>query len=348
MKDQALELQAVTHDPFNAETPFPALKKTLTETDLFYIRNHFDVPRINAAQHQLKLNGAIDNPLEISIDKLKTFGASNKLVVMECAGNGRTRMTPSISGTPWNLGAVSQAEFTGTSLRNLLIETRPSNDAVEVKFTGADKGKIHTGEIKSYARSLPFDVAMHPDTMLVWEMNGQPLTDQHGFPLRLKVPGWYGMASVKWLQEITVLTQPFEGFFQSQEYVYVGEEGTFDNTPVTSMRVRSIILEPESGTKLEEDQIQITGIAWTGVGEITKIDLSFDEGQSWVATKLRPADSGYGMTRWEYVWRPDRKGTITIIARAYDSKGNEQPLESRWNKGGYGNNVSHRITISIS
>jgi DMSO/TMAO reductase YedYZ molybdopterin-dependent catalytic subunit len=232
-------------------------------------------------------------------------------------------------------------------LRNLLRETDPSDEGVEVKFTGADQGKIHTGEINPYARSLPIEVAMHPDTLLAWEMNGQPLGSQHGYPLRLVVPGWYGMASVKWLQEITILTQPFKGFFQSQEYVYIGEGGTADNTPVTNMRVRSLVLQPEEGAILEQNNIQITGIAWSGEGWISKLELSFDKGRNWVEAKIKPPKSDFGTTRWEYDWSPHQKGKFTITVRAYDSNGEMQPLKSRWNKGGYGNNVAHTIRISI-
>jgi len=280
MKVQSSKLQIVTEDPLNAETPFSALKDEPTPSESFYVRNHFPIPKINIPEFRIKVNGALTNPLEISLDQLKSYGENKLIAVMECAGNGRTSMEPAIKGTPWNLGAVSQAEFTGTSLRNLLNEADPSAEAVEVRFTGADQGKIHTGEINPYARSLPLEVAMHPDTMLVWEMNGQPLSAPHGYPLRLVVPGWYGMASVKWLQEITILTEPFSGFFQTKEYVYIGEEGTADDTPVTNMRVRSLILEPEGGVIFDQETVQISGIAWAGSGKVTKVELSFDEGQN--------------------------------------------------------------------
>jgi DMSO/TMAO reductase YedYZ molybdopterin-dependent catalytic subunit len=347
MKDQSLKLKTVTEDPFNAETPFSALKDDRTASESFYIRNHFAIPSINIPEFRLKVNGALTNPLEISLDQLKSFGESKLILVMECAGNGRTSMKPAIKGTPWNLGAVSQAEFVGTSLQNLLSKADPSAEAVEVKFTGADQGKIHTGEINLYARSLPLEVAMHPDTMLAWEMNGQALSAQHGYPLRLVVPGWYGMASVKWLQKITILTEPFSGFFQTQEYVYIGEEGTADHTPVTHMRVRSLILEPQEGAIINGETFLISGIAWSGSGRVTQVELSFDEGQNWASAIIKPAEIGYGTAHWEHHWKPEEKGDITILARAFDSNGDVQPLEPRWNKGGYGNNVVHRVKIYI-
>lgn len=347
MIDQPLELQAVTEHPYNAETPLPALLNDRMESGLFYVRNHFEVPRIDGAEFKLKVSGAVSKPYDYSLNDLKNFGEKNLLVVLECAGNGRSSMVPAIKGTPWNFGAVSQAEFTGISLRNLLDNTILSDEAVEVKFTGADEGQIHTGEVNPYARSLPLDVALHPDTMLAWKMNGQLLSQQHGYPLRLVVPGWYGMASVKWLNEISVLTEPFKGFFQTQEYVYLGQEGIQDHTPVTNMLVRSLILAPENNITLRQAPVQISGIAWSGSGMVTRVELSFDEGQNWAEAILKLSDSDYGMARWEYDWRPDQSGKISIIARAFDSQGDKQPLESRWNKGGYGNNVAHRLEIFI-
>ncbi len=348
MMGKSLELKPVSKSPYNAETPLPALRNERTPAELFYVRNHFEVPSIEINQFQLSVNGAVSNPLELTLDQVKAYPKNSLLVVMECAGNGRASMNPAIKGTPWDLGAISQAEFTGTSLQNLLAQAGLTGEASEVLFTGLDQGELRTGEVESYARSLPREVALHPDTLLVWEMNGAPLSQQHGCPLRLVVPGWYGMASVKWLREITVLTRQFEGFFQSQEYVYIGEEGVSDNTPVSSMRVRSLILEPETGAAHKQDHIQVAGIAWTGEGRVTKVELSFDGGQHWDEAQTGPSSSLFEVIRWEYSWQPNQRGEYTILARAYDSSGDVQPLSSRWNKGGYGNNSAQRIKISIT
>jgi DMSO/TMAO reductase YedYZ molybdopterin-dependent catalytic subunit len=232
-------------------------------------------------------------------------------------------------------------------LSYLLTEADLTKNAIEVRFTGVDQGKIRSGAIQPYARSLPLEVAMHPDTLLVWEMNGKPLDQQHGYPLRLVVPGWYGMASVKWLQEITVLTEPFNGFFQTQEYIYIGEEGIPDNTPVSNMRVRSLILQPESDTAHQKDEIQVTGIAWTGEGEVTKVELSFDGGNQWIDANTVAPTSSYSVTRWVYAWYPENQGDYRIMVRAYDSKGESQPLNALWNEGGYGNNACHQVILSV-
>jgi DMSO/TMAO reductase YedYZ molybdopterin-dependent catalytic subunit len=347
MAGKTLKLQPVTNDPYNAETPFNALQDEHTPIDLFYVRNHFSAPTINIIQFELEVNGAVANPFKLTLDRLRKFPARSLLLVMECAGNGRASMKPAIKGTPWNLGAISQAEFSGTSLSYLLTEADLTKNAIEVRFTGADQGKIRSGAIQPYARSLPREVAMHPDTLLVWEMNGKPLDQQHGYPLRLVVPGWYGMASVKWLQEITVLTEPFNGFFQTQEYIYIGEEGIPDNTPVSNMRVRSLILQPESDTAHQKDEIQVTGIAWTGEGEVTKVELSFDGGNQWIDANTVAPTSSYSVTRWVYAWYPENQGDYRIMVRAYDSKGESQPLNALWNEGGYGNNACHQVNLSV-
>jgi DMSO/TMAO reductase YedYZ molybdopterin-dependent catalytic subunit len=347
MAGKTLKLQPVTNDPYNAETPFNALQDEHTPIDLFYVRNHFSAPTINIIQFELEVNGAVANPFKLTLDRLRKFPARSLLLVMECAGNGRASMKPAIKGTPWNLGAISQAEFSGTSLSYLLTEADLTKNAIEVRFTGADQGKIRSGAIQPYARSLPLEVAMHPDTLLVWEMNGKPLDQQHGYPLRLVVPGWYGMASVKWLQEITVLTEPFNGFFQTQEYIYIGEEGIPDNTPVSNMRVRSLILQPESDTAHQKDEIQVTGIAWTGEGEVTKVELSFDGGNQWIDANTVAPTSSYSVTRWVYAWYPENQGDYRIMVRAYDSKGESQPLNALWNEGGYGNNAYHQVILSV-
>ena len=268
-------------------------------------------------------------------------------VAMECAGNGRSSMKPKIKGTPWNLGAISQAEFTGTALHNVLDMVEISGGVREFLFTGGDRGRVHTGETVNYVRSLPVDIGFHQDTMLVWGMNGAELTPAHGYPLRLVIPGWYGMASVKWLHEITAINQPYQGFFQSQEYVYVSDPKVLDNTPVTNMRVRSLITTPENGAALSYGTIDLAGIAWSGEGQVEKVELSFDDGENWIDTDLQRAKSNYAFSNWTFQWQPDHLGNLSVISRATDSTGHTQPIESVWNKGGYGNNAVHRLHLTL-
>ena len=186
-------------------------------------------------------------------------------------------MDPAPPGTPWGYGAVSVVEFTGTPLSNLLEQAGFSNDAVEVIFHGADKGEVMPGRTEQYIRSLPLEFALKPDTILAWEINGEPLSVDHGFPLRLVVPSWYGMASVKWLEKIAVSEDKFSGFFQDEQYVYSEEQGTPAGEPVRTIRVRSLILESK---RMEDNVVEISGIAWSGEGTISKVELSWDEGKS--------------------------------------------------------------------
>jgi DMSO/TMAO reductase YedYZ molybdopterin-dependent catalytic subunit len=345
--NQHLKLHPVTERPINAETPLNSLSNAHTPTNLFYIRNHFDIPELDSKQYQIKINGSVTDPLELTLKQLNEFPEKSLTVVMECAGNGRSSMRPAIKGTAWNLGAISQAQFAGTPLHYVLEAANLTKDSKEIRFTGADHGLLRTGETGNYIRSLPLEIALHPDTILAWEMNGETLSSQHGFPLRLVVPGWYGMASVKWLREITALTRSFNGFFQSQEYVYIGEQGIPDQTPVTYMRVRSLIIEPEDSSGLKKGEIRLSGIAWSGDGAVVKVELSFDGGDSWKETTLQESSSTYEVTRWEYDWQPKSAGRYKIISRATDSSGNTQPLKSLWNKGGYGNNAVHQIEIIV-
>lgn len=345
--NQHLKLHPVTEQPINAETPLNSLSNAHTPTNLFYIRNHFDIPELDSKQYQLKINGSVTDPLELTLEQLNEFPEKSLTMVMECAGNGRSSMRPAIKGTAWNLGAISQAQFAGTPLHYVLEAANLTKDTKEIRFTGADHGLLRTGETENYIRSLPLEMALHPDTLLAWEMNGETLSSQHGFPLRLVVPGWYGMASVKWLREITALTRSFNGFFQSQEYVYIGEQGIPDQTPVTYMRVRSLIIEPEDSSGLKKGEIRMSGIAWSGDGAVVKVELSFDGGDSWKETTLQASSSTYEVTRWEYDWQPKSAGRYEIISRATDSSGNTQPLKSLWNQGGYGNNSTHKINLLI-
>ena len=347
MTDKPPQLIPVTDRPYNAETPFPALLEEVTPVDLFYVRNHFDLPQTGDDPWILVVDGVSEGKRTFSLDQLKKLPTKNLLVTLECAGNGRASMDPAPSGTPWDLGAVSQAYFSGTSLANVLNQLGSPKDTVEVFFVGADRGETRTSQTVPYARSLPLDAALHPDTLLVWEMNGAPLPRQHGYPLRLVVPDWYGMASVKWLKQISFLTAPFEGFFQVDDYVYVGEAGIEDGAPVTTMRVRALILDPAQGSTHSPSEVRFTGIAWSGGGSIAMVEISFDQGDTWREVELNSPSSPYSAQRWSYLWRPESPGQYTIIVRASDSRGDIQPLSPRWNKGGYGNNSAHQVRVAI-
>jgi len=347
MASKRAGLEVVTPNPYNAGTPFSALTSDLTAGNLVYVRNHFPVPEMDPDSWKLIVHGSLEESLSLSLAEIQSRPQKTVTMTLECAGNGRTSMEPRPGGTPWDYNAVSIVEFTGTPLSSLLEEVGIQEAAREVVFIGSDRGKVSQGREVAYTRSLPKEVAMKPDILLAWEMNGHPLSAEHGFPLRLVVPGWYGMASVKWLSEISVVEEPFKGFFQSEHYVYAEEEGTAEGEPVRQIRVRSLILKPETGTEYESEVIEIAGIAYSGEGEITKVELSFDADNSWEPARLEELSSTYAAQRWSFAWVLDQPGVYNILSRATDSVGNTQPIEQRWNRLGYGNNGIQEVIITI-
>lgn len=336
----------VTHDPPNAETPLRALAEPLTPQGSFYVRSNFPLPDLSLAAWRLEVDGEVAEPAALTWDDLQALPRHSVAVTLECAGNGRTRMSPQPEGTPWDLGAVSTGRFSGVALHHVLERVGPGPGAVEVLFEGADGGTSGAGVVERFARSLPIDVALAPDTLLAWSLDGRPLPREHGYPLRLVVPGWYGMASVKWLTRIRVLTRPFEGRFQRERYVYLQEAGTPDGTPVTRMRARSVIAHPADGARLSAGPCEVAGTAWSGYGPIRRVEVSVDGGHEWRDAVLLPPESPHACTAWRYAWTP-RAGAYELLARATDGAGNRQPLEPVWNAQGYGNNVVQRVRVRV-
>ena len=345
MNDAIQNMITISEKPLNTETPQSALRDQITPNHSFYVRNHFEVPSIDDSTWKLKVEGTVNNAIEFTLESIQALPQRDMVVLLECAGNGRTTLDPPVKGILWDLGAVAQAKFTGTPLKSLLDLLETPANTVEVLFTGADSGEVETGESTPYARSLPIDIAVHPDVMLVWAMNDEPLPSNHGYPLRLLVPGWYGMASVKWLQQISFLNAPFEGFFQEREYVYLDSDDSPEGAPVQETRVRSMIL-----SHINEDTVavgiqQISGIAWSGQGEISEVLNSIDGGADWHPAELIKSNDRYGWTQWHARLEFPQPGTYTLITRATDSAGNVQPLSQIWNRGGYGNNMVQQIKL---
>lgn len=339
--------QIVTDEPRNAGTPIEFLLADLTPVDLAFVRNHFSAPRIDVATWKLTIGGLVDRQLQLGLDDIRDRAPVQLKTVLECAGNGRTNMDPVPEGTPWGYNAASVVEYRGTSLASLLDQAGPGGGASEVVFTGADRGTTAAGREESYARSLPLSIAMKPDVLLAWEMNGRPLTQDHGYPLRLVVPGWYGMASVKWMQRIEVVEKPFSGFFQDTHYLYRDEQGTRDGTPVRNIRVRSLIVSPEDGAEIRAGAVELMGVAWSGGVEVSRVELSFDEGIQWASAELERSQTRYGVQRWSYRWNLQAAGSHVIMVRATDARGEVQPTAQIWNRLGYGNNGVHSIRVRV-
>lgn len=340
-------LVTVEERPFNAEAPMEALGEPLTAPDAFYVRNHFDAPELDGNEWRLRLGGLAGRPRTFSLAELRSLPGRELAVTLECAGNGRRAMRPRPPGTPWAFGAVSTGRFAGVPLVELLDRVDLDPSARELAFYGADEGEVEPGRTEPFARGLPLEVARDPDVLLAWEMNGEPLAPAHGHPLRLVVPGWYAVASVKWLVRIEARSRPFAGYYQSERYVYAGDPEVAEGESVTRMRPRAAIARPADGARLPPKPTDVAGTAWSGAGSIRRVEVSVDGGRSWTDASLGEPLSPHAATPWRHRWRPRRAGAYEILARATDAAGQSQPLEPRWNRFGYGNNVVQRVRVEV-
>jgi sulfane dehydrogenase subunit SoxC len=334
----------------NHALPLEALRHDVTPVGLHYLLIHFDIPAIDAATWRLELGGLVERPLELSLDELKARPQRTLAVTLECAGNGRALLTPRPLSQPWLREAVGTAEWTGTPLAPLLEEAGVSDGATEVVFTGRDHG-IQGDVEHTYERSLPLADSMREEVLLAYEINGEPLPPQHGFPLRLVVPGWYGMTHVKWLDAITVTDQPFGGWQQAVAY-HLRESEDEQGTPVTRILPRSLVVPPGipdflTRTRyLELGPCTLTGRAWSGWGPIERVEVSVDGGDTWAQADLAEPLSDYAWRGWSYEWNAE-PGEHELCSRATDATGQTQPLVPDWNFDGFCNNAVQRVRVVV-
>lgn len=341
-------LKVVTEHPANAETPLDLQRGIITPNDLFFMRNRFSHPEIDAAGWRLEVTGLVERPLSLSYDDLLAMPSRSFPVTLECAGNGRSGMDPMPEGEPWEYGAVSTAEWTGVPLHLLLEAAGVADGVTEIVAQGADRGKVSEarGE-EPFARSLPLAKALDPDTMLAYTMNGEPLPVAHGFPVRLLVPGWYGMASVKWLASLRAIRGEFDGFFQVDRYIMRSPQSGDPPLPVTQTGVRSIITTPRNGASAHVGTHLVRGYAWSGAAAATAIEISTDGGSTWQPAHWTSGEARYAWRSWEFHWQADTPGPAILQSRARDAAGNEQPRHAPWNDLGYCNNAIQSIRIDV-
>src|ERR1700737_2975115 len=304
-------LMVVRSEPLCAESSLELQDDGLTPLSAFYVRNNSPAP---PPATRLTVGGAVEQPLSFGPEDLRRLPRRQLAATLECAGNGRAFMSPPVPGEQWQLGAVSTAEWEGVPLSAVLGEAEIAADAEEVVFSGAD----------GFVRSLPIGEALGDNVLLVDTMNGEPLTPEHGAPFRLLVAGWYGMAAVKWLARIDLSRTPFRGHFQVERYV-VGDR------PVRTMQVRSLILDPADGAMVSPMRQVVRGVAWTGSGHVTTVELSDNGGARWRGASLIGTPRPFTWRRWEAEWSPTQSGPATLLARATDSNGGQQPLQAVWN-----------------
>ena len=348
---RAIDAGLVVHraHPLNCETSIPALVGGVVMPNAhFYVRNHFQIPTFAEQTWRLKIGGLVERPLSLSLRDLKNMRSQALVVTLECAGNGRSLLDPPIDGEKWELGAVSTAEWIGVPLVEVLDRAGIKAGACEVLFRGADSGRVPVRtETIQFERSLSLDQARNSEILLAYAMNGEPLPIQHGHPLRVIVPGWYAVASVKWLTEIELIDKPFTGHYQVDAYFYEWQrDGKTIREPVTLQRVRSLITEPQADQEIERGELAIRGVAWSGSAPIARVEVGIGD-SPWQRARLVGEQNRHSWQWWELITRVERPGTTRIRARASDLDGRVQPEQSEWNRLGYGNNVTQEVSVLI-
>jgi DMSO/TMAO reductase YedYZ molybdopterin-dependent catalytic subunit len=332
----------------NHGLPLEALRHPITPAGLHYLLIHYDIPAVDPGGFRLELGGAVARPLALSLDDLRGRERVTLPVTFECAGNGRALLSPRPLSQPWLSEAVGTAEWTGTPLRPLLEEAGIAPGAIEVLFTGLDRG-VEGGQLQSYQRSLALEDTR--EALLAYEMNGAPLPPQHGFPLRLVVPGWYGMTNVKWLARITLLEEPHQGFQNAVGYRIYGADGV-PGDPVTRMLPRSLMVPPgvpdfmTRRRHLEPGPVRLAGRAWSGHGPIERVEVSTEGGAGFADARLEEPLGPAAWRGWSFDWEAE-PGEHVLCSRATDAAGNTQPLQAPWNLKGYANNAVERIEVSV-
>ncbi len=319
-------------NPDNLEFPFTTLDRFTTLNNLFYVRSHFAVPKLDPATWRLKVEGAVERPLDLRYDEIRNMPARTLTATLECAGNSRGFLVPKVKGVGWKLGAVSNADWIGVPLAALLDRAGVKDRAIEVILEGADAGTIKDGPAGSihFARSLPLERVRKGNVLLAHQMNHADLPASHGFPLRTVVPGWYGVASVKWLTRIIVTERPFNGFFQSIDYsIFTEHNGLAAVVPITEMQVKAEVARPAEGEVITANtDYRVHGAAWTGDSTIARVEVSTDGGKTWMAALLLGRAVPHAWQLWEFAWHtPAQPGRYEVMARATDQRGRTQPLK---------------------
>lgn len=336
--------------PENQESPIHFLYQWKTPIHYFYRRNHFHYPFLTQHHFWLQVSGEVYRPRFFHFYEILSMPSKSLIVPLECAGNKRANFIPKVYGEQWDEGAISQGKWTGVPLKDLLEKVGLSPNTREIVFQGADFGKKPgIKEDIPFERSLPLEKALHPDTIIAYKYNDQFLTFKHGYPLRLIVPNWYAMSSIKWLSKIRAIDHSYTGPFQTDDYIYYPHKNSDkDKFPVTILNVNSTIQQPMHLSILNTDTHEIKGIAWTGKGNITEVQLSFDKGETWKNTTLHQfPNEKYAWSSWSYIWKVEKKGEYTIYSRAKDSSGRIQPLTAFWNRKGYGYNAVSKINVKV-
>jgi DMSO/TMAO reductase YedYZ molybdopterin-dependent catalytic subunit len=338
--------------PENLEFPFASLDSFITPNEKFYVRCHFPIPKIEAREHRIRIEGAVNQPFEISHDELRKMSSKTVTATLECAGNSRVLLVPAVAGAQWEMGAVSNAEWAGVPLAALLEKAGVKPDAVDVVLEGADEGEPRADPKPPggtpYLRSISIAKARRPEVVIAYGMNGKDLPVSHGFPVRAVVPGYYGMSSVKWLKRIRVVTAPYQGYFQTTDYaIWDRSSGVPVRTPLLDMRIKSLIARPTVREVVQAGSTyRVHGAAWTGDADVNKVEFSGDGGKTWLSSQLIDKPVRFAWRRWEQTWKvPAMPGRYTLMSKATDTNGNTQSDKHDRDTGSYA--IHHTLPIEI-
>jgi sulfite oxidase len=346
------ELLRFGGSPQNLATPLAYFDRLITPNSVFFVRSHFGPPALDPTR-KLVIDGLVERPLTFTADELRRLPATSVTAVLQCAGNGRALHTPRVPGIQWTHGAMGQARWTGVRLRDLLTKAGVKAEARHVQLAGADLAP--KPQVPAFLRSIPLSRALAVDTLVAYEMNGEPLALAHGAPLRLVVPGWAGDHWIKWLTGVRVQRDETEGFFMQTAYrmpaapVAPGAAvAPGDTRSLPTFPVRSLIATPIDGSRTPSGAQEIAGIAFSGEAPINVVEVSLDEGKTWNRAKLEGAP---GVGRWQ-VFRlrvpSAAPGPMSAVARAVELGGRTQPEHAAWNPSGYFWNGWHRVGWEVS
>lgn len=351
LRDKDRSLKVHTERPLNGSAPGEFMSFDVTPTNRLFMRNNLLVPALDAKTHVLRIKGLVDRPLELRLEDLKKMELFTTQAMLECAGSGRTAFTPVPRGTPWQrTGGMGCPRWTGVRLRDVLARAGVKSSAEHVAFGGADFGAVSTAP--PFIRSIPLSKAMEEHTMIAIAVNDEPLPAVHGFPMRALVPGWVGSASIKWLNSIELLAEPFKGPYMDDSYrvprkpVAPGSKMPADSLSTEDWPVKSIITSPAPGMKFKPGEtVVFYGYAWAGEHAIRGVDVSFDGGKTWREAQLKPQGDKYAWRGFAAAGRLDAPGTLTCMARARDDQGRQQPVTVAWNPHGYFWNAIHSVSV---
>ena len=333
----------------DAETPLELLTDYLTPNELFFVRSHW-IPRTpDPKTWRLMIDGDVENPTTFSLADLRALRVTEVTCVLQCAGNGRGLYTPTVPGVQWRFGAAGNARWRGVRVRDVLERVHVKGTALHLHAFGTD---APPESVPPFHRSIEMNKAMD-DAILAWEMNGQPLAVVHGAPLRLVVPGWAGDHWMKWLVRLSPRSEPAKGFYMDTAYRYPNTPGApgvafkpEEMTPVTDLFVKSNITTAPKSARVGKT-VTIAGFAFSGAPDISKVEVSDDDGFSWHDATLDSRHDPYAWRLWSFAWTPSKPGRTTIVARATDSRGSVQPRQAVWNQSGYFFNSWQAVEVEV-